>query len=145
MKIIIALIVLMTIGYVHSAHLLTPRTSEEMLNHIQGNNYNVYLLYFYDGRANDGATRNANQDIENTISGILSANSELFYAKLDSSNKNLAQVADVVGVTTTPAVLLMVHGKGVWLTASNSQLAMDRIKDFLPTFKQASAHHTSPL
>ena len=144
MKTIIALILLFSIYSVQSAHLLQPADANEVLNHLQGNNYNIYVLFFYDGKATDEASRNANQDIENRLSGVLSDNPEIFYSKIDNSNDNFRKLGSVVGITSTPAVLLIVHGKGVWLSGTNSYLLTDRLRDFLPAFKQSSAHHSNP-
>lgn len=144
MKAIIAICLILAFGLTQGAHVLQPNDANEMLNHLQGNNYNIYILFFNDPNPADQATKDANEDIENRLSGVLSDNPEIFYAKIDNTNENFRKLATVVGVTSTPAVLMIVHGKGVWLSGTNSFLMTDRLRDFLPAFKQASAHHTNP-
>ena len=144
MKAIIAICLILAFGIAQGAHVLQPNDANEMLNHLQGNNYNIYILFFNDPNPADQATKDANEDIEHRLSGVLSDNPEIFYAKIDNTNENFRKLATVVGVTSTPAVLMIVHGKGVWLSGTNSFLMTDRLRDFLPAFKQASAHHTNP-
>ena len=128
----------------NAAHVLTPRNSDDMLNHLQGNNYNIYLLFFYQPNPIDEVLRTTNNDIERLMQGVLEENPDIMYAKVDESNSEMAKLFNVVGVTVTPAILLIVHGKGVWISGTNTRLMVERIRDFIPAFKQAAAHHTSP-
>ena len=128
----------------NAAHVLTPRNSDDMLNHLQGNNYNIYLLFFYQPNPIDEVLRTTNNDIERLMQGVLEENPDIMYAKIDESNGEMAKLFNVVGVTVTPAILLIVHGKGVWISGTNTRLMVERIRDFVPAFKQAAAHHTSP-
>ena len=135
---------ILAVSSVTSTQVLKGKNSEEILNHLQSNNYNIYILFFVDPNAADSKTKDANQDIENKLGGVLSENQEIFYSKIDYTNENFNKLSSVVGVTETPAVLLIVHGKGVWLSGRNAELISERIRDFLPAFKQASAHHSNP-
>jgi len=144
MKIVFALLLIIAIAGVRSSHLLTPKDSDELLSHLQGNNYNIYILFFQNPQTTDERMKDANKDIEGRLGTVLSDNPEIFYAKIDASNEKFKKLASVVGVTSTPAVLLIVHGKGVWLSGTNSFLMTDRLQDFLPAFKQSSAHHSNP-
>ena len=148
MKSVIAMIFMLAVLASKAAHVLQAKNSNEVLNHLQGNNYNVYILFFYDSKASDQLTKATNQDIENRLNNVLADNPEFFYSKIDSSDKNFQDLLDLqlnsdcigctskneVGTRSTPSILLIVHGKGVWLTANNSYLATDRLKDFLPAF-----------
>ena len=127
-----------------AAHVLTPRNSDDMLNHLQGNNYNIYLLFFYQPNPIDEVLRTTNNDLERLTQAVLTENPDIMYAKIDESNPEYAKLFNVVGVTVTPALLLIVHGKGVWISGTNTRLMVERIRDFIPAFKQAAAHHTSP-
>ncbi len=140
----VAVFLLLTLGMVHCAHVLTPRNSDDMLNHLQGNNYNIYLLFFYQPNPIDEVLRTTNNDLERLVQGVLTENPDIMYAKIDESNAEFAKLFNVVGVTVTPAILLIVHGKGVWISGTNTRLMVERIRDFIPAFKQAAAHHTSP-
>ena len=144
MRFSIALLFALVMFSAYGAHELQPADANEMLNHLQGNNYNIYILFFHDSQTTDEATRNSNEDLERQVSSLLSDNPEFFYAKIDNSNEAFTKLGSVVGVTSTPAVLMIVHGKGVWLSGTNSRLMTDRLRDFLPAFKQSSAHHSNP-
>ena len=127
-----------------AAHVLTPRNSDDMLNHLQGNSYNIYLLFFYQPNPIDEVLRTTNNDIERLVQSVLEENPDIMYAKIDESNQEFSKLFNVVGVTVTPAILLIVHGKGVWISGTNTRLMVERIRDFIPAFKQAASHHTSP-
>ena len=144
MKVVLAVALLCLLGFTSAYHELTPSTSEDMLNHIQGNNYNIYVLNFWDSSKTDEATRNVYKDIESRLSDVLGDNPEVFYAKIDHADGTFAKLEQVVGVTSVPAVLIMVHGKGVWLSGTNSYLMTERLNDFIPAFKKSSAHHSNP-
>ncbi len=118
--------------------------ADDLLRHLQGNNYNIYLVYFYETSKKDQASVQASQDIQNALKNVLASNPEFQYAKVDLSNPELAKLGGVVGLSSTPSVLLIVHGKGVWLSGTNANLMVERLRDFMPKFKQASAHHSNP-
>ena len=122
----------------------SPKTHDEILEHLQGNNYNVYLVYFYESSNRDSAADKAGQDIQNSLRNVLSSNPEFFYTKIDLSDREFSRLGSIVGLPSTPAVLMIVHGKGVWLSGTNANLLADRLRDFIPKFKQASAHHSNP-
>ena len=141
----VALISLLALFFVaEAAHVLTPRNSDDALNHLQGNNYNIYLMFFYQPNPIDEVLRTTNNDIERLVQGVLEENPDIMYAKVDESNPEFGKLFNVVGITVTPAILLIVHGKGVWISGTNTRLMVERIRDFVPAFKQAAAHHTSP-
>ena len=144
MKIIYWVSFILAISAVTSTQVLKGANSEEILNHLQSNNYNIYILFFADLTTDNTKTRDANQDIESKLGTVLRENEEIFYTKIDYTNPDFSKLSSVVGVTETPTVLLIVHGKGVWLSGSNSNLLVERIRDFLPDFKQASSHHSNP-
>ena len=144
MKIVFWITFILAVSCVTSTQVLKGKNSDEILNHLQSNNYNIYILYFVDPKAGDNKTKEANQDIESKLGGVLSENQEIFYSKIDYTSADFSKLSSVVGVTETPAVLLIVHGKGVWVSGRNSDLMTERIRDFLPAFKQASAHHSNP-
>ena len=123
---------------------LNPSTSEEILTLIQSNNYNLYTLFFYDSTTDNERKQQANKDIEQRIDDVLLDNEDVYFAKIDVSNPNFDKLKSVVGVTSTPSVLLMVHGKGTWISGTNSYLVVERLKDFLPNYKEASLHHANP-
>ena len=144
MKLVLAVALLLTLGFTYGFHELAPENSEGMMNHLQGNNYNIYVLFFYDSSATDDKSRNVFKDIESRLGDILNKNPEIFYAKIDHNNQAFRKLESVLGVTSVPAVLVTVHGKGVWLSGDNSYLMTERLNDFLPAFKKSSAHHSNP-
>eukprot|EP00345_Euplotes_harpa_P006123 CAMPEP_0168318106 /NCGR_PEP_ID=MMETSP0213-20121227/279_1 /TAXON_ID=151035 /ORGANISM="Euplotes harpa, Strain FSP1.4" /LENGTH=137 /DNA_ID=CAMNT_0008319105 /DNA_START=16 /DNA_END=425 /DNA_ORIENTATION=+ len=137
MKLWSAVVLIALITLASGSQVLIPRDSEEILSHLTNNNFNVYLLLFVDQSARDSDIRDLNQDLEGKLGTIVTSNSDIFFSKIDVSNPRLMKVVNEIGVTTTPAVLLMVHGKGVWLKGKNTYLMSERIKDFLPVFKQS--------
>ena len=144
MKVTLALVLILAVGITNAFHALTPANSEEILNHIQGNNYNIYVLNFHDSSVQDKDKQNTFKDIENRLGDVLNDNPEIFYASIDHSNEAFRKLEQTVGVTSIPAVLAIVHGKGVWLSGSNSYLMVERINDFIPALKKSSAHHSNP-
>ena len=144
MKFLLSVALLLALATVQAAHQVEHKSGDEILNHLQGNNFNIYVIFFYKSKATDDKTKSANEDIENRIGEVINDNPEIFYAKVDLSDPSYRKLGNVVGLKTTPAVLLIVHGKGVWMSGTNAYLTVDRLKDFLPAFKQASAHHTEP-
>mmetsp|Transcript_1220 Transcript_1220/g.1348 ORF Transcript_1220/g.1348 Transcript_1220/m.1348 type:complete len:146 (-) Transcript_1220:64-501(-) len=144
MKVTLALVLILALGVSNAFHSLTPSTSEEILNHIQGNNYNIYVLNFHDSSDSNKESQNTYKDIENRIGDVLGNNPEVFYAQIDHADSAFRKLEQVVGVTSVPAVLAIVHGKGVWLSGTNSYLMVERLNDFIPAFKKSSAHHSNP-
>ena len=63
----VAVFLLLALGMVNAAHVLTPRNSDDMLNHLQGNNYNIYLLFFYQPNPIDEVLRTTNNDLERLV------------------------------------------------------------------------------
>ena len=144
MKIVLAVVLMTILGFASAFHELKPTSSEELLNHIQGNNYNIYVLSFWDSSEKDKETQNVYKDIKSRLQSVLGDNPEVFYAEVDHSNQEFRKLEQVVGVTSVPAVLVIVHGKGVWLSGTNSYLMVERLNDFIPAFKKSSAHHSNP-
>ena len=123
MLVALTMLVSMTLG----AHVLTPRNSDDALNQLWGNNYNIYLLFFYQPNPIDEVLRTTNNDIERQVQGVLEENPDIMYAKVDESNPEFGKLFNVVGITVTPAILLIVHGKGVWISGTNTRLMVERI------------------
>ena len=144
MKLVLLIAFLLAVVSVSAYHELKPSNSEEILNHIQGNNYNIYVMYFYDSSVQKDELKESQKDIEKRLGEVLDDNSEVFYAKIDHNNQVFRKLESVVGVTSYPALLIIVHGKGIWLSGTNSYLMVDRLKDFVPAFKKSSAHHSNP-
>ena len=63
----VAVFLFLALGMVNAAHVLTPRNSDDMLNHLQGNNYNIYLLFFYQPNPIDEVLRTTNNDLERLV------------------------------------------------------------------------------
>ena len=143
MKLIILVLALLACTAMAGGN-ITPKTHDEILGHLQGNNYNIYLIYFYESKNNDKNTVAASEDIQKSLGNVVNANSEFFYAKIDLSDPEFSRLGSVVGLTSAPAVLMIVHGKGVWLSGTNASLLTDRLRDFIPAFKQAASHHSNP-
>lgn len=144
MKLVLLITLLFAIALVRAGREIKPRTADDILQHLQGNNYNIYLIYFYESSNRDEKSVSGGQDIQKALSNVIDSNPELFSAKVDLSDREFSRLGSVVGLNLAPAVLMIVHGKGVWLSGTNANLMMDRLRDFMPAFKQASAHHSNP-
>ena len=144
MKLVLLITLLLAIALVRAGREIKAKTADDILQHLQGNNYNIYLIYFYESTNRDEKSVSGGQDIQKALGNVVEANPELFSAKVDLSDREFSRLGSVVGLNAAPAVLMIVHGKGVWLSGTNSYLLSDRLKDFLPAFKQASAHHSNP-
>ena len=141
-----AFLVCMLLAFAFSAtdQVLTPQNSDDILDHLEGNNWNIYILFFAAASpCEEVATRN-NNAVEAGLKTLLSDNPELFYAKIDHTNPNFQKLVARTGVHAAPSVYMMVHGKGVWIYEGTSKLILDRLDDFLPAFKEASASHKAP-
>ena len=143
MKIVLLVLALLACSALAGGE-IQVRKSEDLLRHLQGNNYNIYLVYFYESSNRDKTATAAGEDIQRSLKNVLKANPEFHYAKVDLSDRELSRLGNVVGLSSAPAVLMIVHGKGVWLSGTNANLMVDRLRDFMPKFKQASAHHSNP-
>ena len=75
---------------------------------------------------------------------ILDDNSDIFYAKVDISSSKFKKLEDAVGLYKAPAALLMVHGKGVWVSGTNASLFSERLSEFIDAYNDASSTHTDP-
>jgi hypothetical protein len=82
---------------------------------------------FYQPNPIDEVLRTTNNDIERQVQGVLEENPDIMYAKVDESNPEFGKLFNVVGITVTPAILLIVHGKGVWISGTNTRLMVERI------------------
>ena len=144
MKIITVFVILLAILYMCSSTTIEAEDSGAVLDHIQGNNYNIYLLYFHQATSIDEVTLEANQDIEEDLEYLTTDNPDLQFFDINVQNPEFKTLIDTVEVPSTPCILLIVNGQGVWVYDGISDLIVDRINDFLPQFKEASAHHTEP-
>ena len=145
MKFVLLIALLLAVVAVNAGREVSPRTADDILQHLQGNNYNIYLIYFYESANRDQKAVSGGEDIQRALAKVTDANPELFYAKVDLSDREFARLGNVVGLSAAPAVLMIVHGKGVWLSGTNAGLMMERLRDFMPSFKQAAAHHSNPF
>ena len=143
MKLIILVLALLACTVLAGGN-ITPKTHEEILSHLQGNNYNIYLIYFYESTNKEKNALSSSEDIQRSLTSVFKSNPEFFYAKIDLSDREFSRLGGVVGLTSVPAVLMIVHGKGVWLSGTNASLLTERLREFIPSFKQASAHHSNP-
>ena len=132
-----------------AARQVTPRNSDEALDQLEGNNFNVYLLYFYQTSSLDKAGTTINNSIKDELNQLLSQapysrNEGLVFMAIDESQSKFDKLAHVVGITVTPSILMMVNGKGMWFSGANVPLLMERIREFLPDFLAAAAQRTVP-
>ena len=125
--------------------ILTPKNSDDILDHLEGNNYNIYILFFAASSPYEEVAQRNNRDIESGLKTIVDDNPEIFFAKIDHSNPNFQKLLQVTGVNKAPSVFLMTHGKGVWIYEGSSALILERLRDFLPEFKEAAGHRKDPF
>ena len=143
---ILGLVLLLTIAITlaDSSHVLAPRDSDDLLDLLQGNNYNVYLLFFEAVNPFEEYKIRNNRDIEAGIQKILVDNPDVYYARIHHTNPHFQKLIHMTEVHAAPSVFLMTHGKGVWIYEGSSELILDRLKEFLTQFKQAASKNTDP-
>ncbi|CAI2382187.1 unnamed protein product [Moneuplotes crassus] len=127
-----------------SDQILTPRNSDDILDHLEGNNQNIYLLFFAASSPYEEVAHRNNKEIEEGLKSIITDNPEIYYARIDHSNPNFQKLIQVTEVHHAPSVFLMVHGQGVWIYEGTSELILERLREFLPQFKEAASHKTAP-
>ena len=138
------ILALVAIVYGGKDQILHPKNSDEMLDHLQGNNYNIYILFFPSVNTYEEVARENNKELEDGLEKILSDNPEIFFATIDHTNPKFNQLLQTLGVHDAPSVFLMVHGKGVWIYEGEARLVLNRLKEFLPEYKEASSHKEDP-
>ena len=143
------LIAFLLLGLALATRIYTPVSSQQALDQIQGNNFNVYVLFFYQSNSIDDDGLTTNNAINNQLSSLLQRapyrdNETIIYMKIDASDKSFDELAQVVGITATPSVLLIVNGKGMWLSGANVPLLIERVEEFLPDYAQASQQKKVP-
>mmetsp|Transcript_13758 Transcript_13758/g.15417 ORF Transcript_13758/g.15417 Transcript_13758/m.15417 type:complete len:147 (-) Transcript_13758:61-501(-) len=140
---LLVLLISISAVFAESDQILHPKNSDEILDHLEGNNYNIYILFFAETSPyKEVATRN-NKEIEDGLKSILTDNPELFFATIDHTNPNFQKLLQVTGVYHAPSVFVMAHGEGVWIYEGSSELILERLRDFLPQFKEASSHQST--
>ena len=144
MKLLLLVLLLSAFALAENDQILHPKNSDDILDHLEGNNQNIYLLFFAASSPYEEVARRNNKDIEAGLQSIITDNPEIYFARIDHSNPNFQKLLHATGVHHAPSVFLMVHGQGVWIYEGTSQLIIERVKDFLPQFKEASSHQTAP-
>ena len=138
--IILVLLVLLSLAFAGEDQVLHPKNSDDILDHLEGNNYNIYLLFFAAATPYEEIAERNNKDIEEGLNKIITDNPEVFYARIDHTNQNFNKLIEITGVYQAPSVFLMNHGKGVWIYEGNSEMILSRLNDFLPEIKEAAGH-----
>ena len=73
-----------------------------------------------------------------------SSDDNLILLKCDLETGNYDQLVEVVGLEITPSILLMVNGKGMWISGANVPLLIERLKEFLPDYLSSSSNKAVP-
>ena len=144
MKSCLLVFLLIAVALAATDQFIQPHNSDEMLDHLEGNNWNIYILFFAAASPYEEVADRNNNAIESGLKTLIADNPELFYAKIDHANPNFQKLVERTGVHAAPSVYMMVHGKGVWIYEGTSDLILERLSDFLPEFKEASANHKAP-
>ena len=130
---------------VQGAKTLTPKSSEEVIDQLEGNNFNVYMIYFYQSSTTDKTSVTLKDELNKLLTqSPYDKSDNLVYMKVDESDKRFQRLGAIVGITVTPSVLVMVNGKGMWFSGANVPLLVERLREFLPDFLQASSQRTVP-
>ena len=66
-SVVLIITLLLGIMITRGAHVFNSPVEDEILKHIQGNNYNVYLLYFVDSKTKDQNAISIMKNIENNF------------------------------------------------------------------------------
>ena len=143
---LLLLVLLVSVAAVYAGddQILHPKNSDDILDHLEGNNNNIYLLFFAASSPYEEVAKRNNKDIESGLKSIVTDNPEIFFARIDHSNPNFQKLVQITGAHHAPSVFLMTHGKGVLIYEGSSELILERLRDFLPQFKEASSHQTPP-
>ena len=132
-----------------TAQTIKHSKSDDLLNQLQGNNWDVYMIYFYKHSELDDDNLTTNNMIASQLEQLLelpqykNAN-QVKYAKVDVADDSYEKLATMVGITVTPSILLMINGKGMWLSGANVPLLMERVNEFLPDYIVASKDRKWP-
>ena len=139
------LVLLISVGAVlaDSDQILHPKNSDDILDHLEGNNHNIYLLFFKEVSPYAEVAKGNNKEFEDGLKTIISDNPEIFFAEIDHTNPNFQKLLQITGVHHAPSVFVMTHGEGVWIYEGSTELILERLRDFLPQFKEASSHQSS--
>ena len=137
-------VLILALACAQDSHVLTPKNSDDVLKHLEGNNWNVYVLFFAAASAREEIADRNNRAIEEGLSAILAENPSIYSAKIDHANPNFRGLVEKTGVHSAPSLYMMVHGQGVWIYEGTSTLILQRLRDFIPAFNQASANHEYP-
>ena len=138
------LVVVLIIAFACADQNINPQNGKDVLKHLQGNNYNIYAIFFAAPEPTPESAKVTNKDVADGLRSILADNPDIYYAKVDHADERFKELFDATGIFEAPAILLMVHGRGLWISGGTSNLIVQRLKEFLPDFKQASAHHKHP-
>ena len=113
-----------------AASTIQHKKSDDLLTLLQGNNWDVYMIYFYKHSELDDDNLTTNNMLASQLEQLLelpqykNANN-LKYAKVDTTDDSYEKLATMLGITVTPSILLMINGKGMWLSGANVPLLME--------------------
>ena len=144
MKLLLLILLALVTVYAGEDQVLHPQNSDDILDHLEGNNYNIYILFFPSIGPYAEVDKEENKAIEDGLKAMLNDNPELFFATIDHTDPNFQKLLQVTGVHAAPSIFMITHGKGVWIYEGQPSLILERTKDFLPDFKEASSHQESP-
>ena len=118
----LVLLILLAGVFAEDSQILQPRDSDDILDHLEGNNHNIYILFFAANSPYEEVAQRNNHDIELGLKSIIQDNPELFFARIDHTNPQFQKLVQITGVHAAPSVFVMTHGQGVWIYEGRSEL-----------------------
>ena len=71
MKLVVALLIVLGFMQISRGYVLNSPTMDEILENLQGNNHNVYLIFFVDSTSKDQQVITATKDVEEALHMLL--------------------------------------------------------------------------
>ena len=137
----VVIMILMLLALSMGIEELEHSNGHDILRELEGNNNNVYIIFFY-AAATDGSTLgNLNEDYEKALtSRVLDEYPEFYYAKVDANNKDYSEVVKQCGIDVdelqkSPSILIMENGNGAWIHGPQT---ISKIEEYAPAYSKRS-------
>ena len=96
MKLVVALLIVLGFMQISRGYVLNSPTMDEILENLQGNNHNVYLIFFVDSTSKDQQVIIATKDVEEALHILLRTYPQVYFTKLDISHKDFKKFSEKV-------------------------------------------------
>ena len=139
MKIVIVLLALFAFSYGYNV--LEHNNGRDILDELEGNNKNVYVLLFQAGATEGSALANRNDDYENAlISRVLENYPDFWYSRVDANNRDYEELVSECGIDDaelqkSPSILMIENGNGAWIHGPQT---ITKLEEYAPAYDRRS-------